>query len=290
MMVVNWRKRLESKPRFPRVFRKYLLMPTAVTVGRVGDTAAVEASQADERIVELDGLRGLACLLVLVYHIMPHRIPLGWAAVDLFFVLSGYLITSIVLRFSQEDHFLFHFYMRRGLRIWPVYFLTVLMVAVAVPFLPRPYVLASLRYVMTYSQNLPLYWSGNAPIFSSYLEHVWSLAIEEQFYTLWPLLLVLVGRRGVIPLSVALLSTSILARMCGFLGCFFRREGMVWVSAPYWRPFRQSVQVVSEPRKVGRSSSAPAARSRLSIWQPSPQPAASSRSSRRGGRPSRCLP
>jgi peptidoglycan/LPS O-acetylase OafA/YrhL len=229
MMVVNWRKLLESKPRFLRVFRKYFLTPTAVTVARAGATAAVEESQPGERIVELDGLRGLACLLVLVYHIMPHRIPLGWAAVDLFFVLSGYLITSIILKFSQEDHFLFHFYMRRGLRIWPAYFLTVLMVAAAVPFLPRPYVSAGLPYVMTYSHNLPLYWSGNAPVFSSYLEHVWSLALEEQFYTLWPLLLVLVGRRWVIPLSAALLLTSVLARICGFswLLLLARGDGLV---------------------------------------------------------------
>ena len=74
-------------------------------------------------------MRGLACLLILVYHIMPHRIPCGWIAVDLFFVLSGYLITSIVLKFSEEKRFLLHFYVRRGLRIWPVYFLTVVTMA-----------------------------------------------------------------------------------------------------------------------------------------------------------------
>ena len=85
---------------------------------------------------------------------------MGWAAVDFFFVLSGYLITSIILTFSREKHFLFHFYMRRGLRIWPVYFLTVLMTAAAVPFLPRPYEPAGLLYLLTYTQNLPLYWGA----------------------------------------------------------------------------------------------------------------------------------
>jgi peptidoglycan/LPS O-acetylase OafA/YrhL len=77
----------------------------------------MKSNYLGERIDELDGLLGLACLLVLVYHIMPHRIPLGWATVDLFFVLSGYLITSIILKYSHEKHFLYHFYMRRGLRI-----------------------------------------------------------------------------------------------------------------------------------------------------------------------------
>jgi peptidoglycan/LPS O-acetylase OafA/YrhL len=229
MVVVNWRKRLDSRPRFHSVFRKCFFSSTGLGVARADAAPAVEVSQTCERIVELDGLRGLACLLVLVYHVMPHRIPLGWAAVDLFFVLSGYLITSIILKFSQEDHFLFNFYMRRGLRIWPIYFLTVLTVAVAVPFLPRPFVPVGLPYVLTYTQNLPLYWSGNSLNFSSYLDHIWSLAIEEQFYVLWPLLVVLVGRRGVIPLAFALLAASVSARMLGFswLLLLARGDGLV---------------------------------------------------------------
>jgi len=147
---------------------------------------------------------------------MPHRLPWGWAAVDLFFVLSGYLITSIVLRFSQEKRFLYHFYMRRGLRIWPVYFLTILLMAAAVPFLPRPYVAAGLPFLLTYTQNIPLYWSERTPVFSSYLTHSWSLAIEEQFYLLWPPLVCLVGRRGIAPLAIAVVSASVWARMVGF--------------------------------------------------------------------------
>jgi peptidoglycan/LPS O-acetylase OafA/YrhL len=229
IMVVNRRKRLESRPRFHSDFRKGFFASSGLGVARADAAPAVEVSQTCEQIVELDGLRGLACLLVLVYHVMPHRIPLGWAAVDLFFVLSGYLITSIILKFSQEDHFLFHFYMRRGLRIWPVYFLTVLTVAAAVPFLPRPFVPVGLPYVLTYTQNLPLYWSANSSNFTSYLDHIWSLAIEEQFYVLWPLLVVLVGRRGVIPLALAVLSASVSARMFGFswLLLLARADGLV---------------------------------------------------------------
>jgi peptidoglycan/LPS O-acetylase OafA/YrhL len=229
MMVVKWRKRFESNPRSQSVFRKVLLGSSERTASRADTSHAADSNQCGERIDELDGLRGIACLLILVYHIMPHRIPLGWAAVDLFFVLSGYLITSIILKYSDEEHFLFRFYMRRGLRIWPVYFVTVLMTAAAVPFLPRPYLPAGLPYVLTYSQNLPLYWSASSPNFSSYLDHIWSLALEEQFYVLWPLLVVLVGRRGVAPLAVALLSVSVSARMFGFswLLLLARGDGMV---------------------------------------------------------------
>ncbi|HKI18261.1 MAG TPA: acyltransferase, partial [Isosphaeraceae bacterium] len=112
-----------------------------------------------QRVRELDALRGLACLLILVYHLMPHRVPGGWAGVDLFFILSGFLITSIILKSFHERHFLAHFYVRRGLRIWPVYYLTVLLLAAATPILPRPYDLGGLPYLLTYTQNVPLYWS-----------------------------------------------------------------------------------------------------------------------------------
>jgi len=169
-----------------------------------------------QRVLELDALRGLACLVILVYHLMPQRVPGGWAGVDLFFVLSGFLITSIILKSFHERHFLAQFYMRRGLRIWPVYYLTVLLLAAAAPILPRPYNFGGLPYLLTYTQNVPLYWSSTAPHFTSYLMHTWSLAIEEQFYLIWPPLICIVGRRGVIPLSLALAFASVWARAHGF--------------------------------------------------------------------------
>ena len=68
--------------------------------------------------------------------------PFGWAAVDLFFVLSGYLITGIILRISRFEGLLANFYARRGLRIWPIYYLTVAAIALLGPILPRPRTLA----------------------------------------------------------------------------------------------------------------------------------------------------
>ena len=76
--------------------------------------------------------------------------------------------------------------------------------------------MGGLPYLLTYTQNVPLYWSSTAPQFASYLMHTWSLAIEEQFYLIWPLLICLVGRRGVVPLSLALLFASVWARAHGF--------------------------------------------------------------------------
>ena len=69
------------------------------------------------RISELDGIRGVAALSILTYHLKPNFLPFGWAAVDVFFVLSGYLITSILLRNVDTDGFFTTFYARRGLRI-----------------------------------------------------------------------------------------------------------------------------------------------------------------------------
>ena len=78
------------------------------------------------RISELDGIRGLAAVAIVIFHARPDWLPLGWAAVDLFFGLSGFLITSIVLEHGNSAGFLRRFYLRRGLRIWPIYYLTIL--------------------------------------------------------------------------------------------------------------------------------------------------------------------
>jgi peptidoglycan/LPS O-acetylase OafA/YrhL len=167
-------------------------------------------------VPELDGLRGLACILILAYHMMPHRLPGGWAAVDLFFVLSGFLITSIILRSVKEPRFLFNFCVRRGLRIWPIYYLSVLTIAICSPLLTRPTDFRGVLAQLTYGQNLPLLWSRETPEFSPYLKHTWSLAIEEQFYLVWPLLIYLLGRRSVLALSFGLIALSITTRSMGY--------------------------------------------------------------------------
>ncbi len=126
---------------------------------------------------------------------MPSLVPFGWASVDLFFVLSGYLITAILIRYERSPRLLVNFYARRGLRIWPVYYLTVAAVVVLGPILPVPTKWDGLGYYVLYLQNLPMYWSGKVPAFSPYVAHLWTLACEEQFYLIWPALVVLFGRR-----------------------------------------------------------------------------------------------
>jgi len=168
------------------------------------------------RVLELDAVRGLAALAILVYHFYTRRLPFGWAAVDLFFVLSGYLITSLVLAHRESEDFLLRFYVRRGLRIWPIYYLSLLALLVLGPVLPRPSSMAGLPSYLTYTQNVTLCWSVRAAEFSWYFKHTWTLAIEEQFYLLWPALILLAGRKRLVPLALALLATSVAARWQGY--------------------------------------------------------------------------
>lgn len=153
---------------------------------------------APPRVPELDALRGVAVVIVLLFHLDPLRYFPGWSGVDLFFVLSGYLITSIILRDVGSPGFFRTFYVRRALRIWPIYYLVVFGLVALNPFLAQPDPLSGLRYVLTYTQNVPMYWEGAAPPGHVALVHTWTLAIEEQFYLVWPALLAWAGRRRLV--------------------------------------------------------------------------------------------
>ncbi len=148
-----------------------------------------------KRVPELDALRGLAALVVLTFHLDTRRFFPGWSGVDLFFVLSGYLITSIILRDGGTPGFFATFYARRSLRIWPIYYLTLLGLVAVNRFLPAPAPLGSLPYALTYTQNIPLYWGKQPPTPHPAFDQAWTLALEEQFYLIWPALVVWAGRR-----------------------------------------------------------------------------------------------
>jgi len=143
-------------------------------------------------IPELQGLRGIAVLAVVLYHCHPRLegTPLygaslwGWAGVNLFFVLSGFLITSILLESSEKPHYFRNFYARRALRIWPVYVLVLGVCYLNAPWFIGPTVLDAFKtapwwaYVL-FLQNL--FHLALPPAIGP----TWSLAIEEQYYFLW---------------------------------------------------------------------------------------------------------
>jgi peptidoglycan/LPS O-acetylase OafA/YrhL len=160
----------------------------------------------------LDGLRGIAILLVLAHtfdviqtrsgtgHDLDLVLDTGWIGVQLFFVLSGFLITGILLDTRDRPHYFRSFWIRRALRIFPLYFgvLTVATIAGA----------ASI-YLWTYSSNFAAPLGHAEPTFP----HFWSLAVEEQFYLVWPFVVWLGGRRGVIALSFILTVVAIASRI-----------------------------------------------------------------------------
>jgi len=173
------------------------------------DDEAAACSAAEERfgyVPCLDGLRAVSILLVLAFHgmgpvsILIARACAGWVGVDIFFVISGFLITSILLQEEKDvgTFSLSRFYVRRSLRIWPAYYAFLLVVG-----LTGYSHWASIGICSIYLTNfdLALGWNIFEP---AKIGHLWSLAVEEQFYLLWPLALSLAGRVR-LPLGMGLM-------------------------------------------------------------------------------------
>ncbi len=154
----------------------------------------------------LDGLRGVAVLLVLAYHFGADWLPGGFFGVDVFFVLSGYLITSLLLtEWGRHARIgLLAFWIRRARRLLPALFIVLVVVAVwaaiALPADQLDGVRSDSLWSLFYAANWHFIFSEQsyftAVSMASPLRHMWSLAIEEQFYLLWPLLFVASLRLG----------------------------------------------------------------------------------------------
>ena len=172
-------------------------------------------------IPQFDGLRGVSILAVFVAHseflrALPHAhfLEYGRVGVDLFFLLSGFLITGILVDTRSAPHYFRNFYARRALRIWPLYYI----------------ILTLIFYVTAQPENSIGQQAGHVwPFFYLYLQNLrfhlpipygleptWSLAIEEQFYLTWPLLVLLLKKRS---LTITLMCASLLSltlRIIGF--------------------------------------------------------------------------
>jgi peptidoglycan/LPS O-acetylase OafA/YrhL len=162
------------------------------------------------RIAELDGLRGVSALLIVAYHLFEKHLLGCWAALHIFFVLSGYLITSIVIQHELSWQFLWNFYLRRSLRIWPIYYLLIILLT----FVGLRSTEA-LPYYLTCTQRLPLCRGGDMPTWPA-LQHAWSLAAEEQCYLIWPVVALLAGTRPLGYLALAFALIGVGARHAGF--------------------------------------------------------------------------
>ncbi|KQS27053.1 acyltransferase [Dyadobacter sp. Leaf189] len=177
-------------------------------------------------IHSLDGIRGIAILLVLSFHCFdkidafPFTLlsEIGWVGVDLFFVLSGFLITGILVDTKGNHNYLKSFFAKRALRIFPLYYLTLLLVFLALispgasdfnPILDIRHLKSSIYY-LTFTQNLLFAFSHWGV--TDLLNHFWSLAIEEQFYLFWPFVNLYLGTSKVLVVCGLLIILAIIIR------------------------------------------------------------------------------
>ncbi len=199
----------------------------------------VREAKHSTHIPALDGLRGLAILLVLLFHFsipttsftglkraIVHLPGAGWVGVDLFFVLSGFLITSILYDAKRTDGFFRNFYMRRVLRIFPLYYGVLFVAFVVVPLI-RPITSATYHslashqfWLWAYLTNYVQPTGGPDWVRREYVEpgwslftHFWSLAVEEQFYLVWPAVVFFLNRRTLMAICGVLMATALVIRI-----------------------------------------------------------------------------
>lgn len=190
-----------------------------------------------DRVPALDGLRGLAVLFIMLFHFgtasgfeadtYAAKKIIGvfcnlWSGVDIFFALSGFLITGILLREKQTPGYFSRFYIRRSLRIFPLYYAALIVIFILLPALHLPALdnpgIQRLQdaqaWMWAYSQDFAITYYNNDffdpdPL---WVGHFWSLGVEEHFYLVWPLIVYLCTRRGLLLTSAFLIVAAPIVR------------------------------------------------------------------------------
>lgn len=185
----------------------------------------------NDRMKELDSVRGIAVVLVIALHTFSRAAyftenailksitkmtSVGWIGVDIFFTLSGFLITTILLRTRKDRHYFKNFYARRVLRIVPIYLALIFGVIAFAPKLEEEFTAhlpTVLPVLFAFQQNwVIIFW--DFPL-STYLAVTWSLAIEEQFYFIWPLVVRNFSNETLLKAGGGYILLSILVRAVG---------------------------------------------------------------------------
>lgn len=184
------------------------------------------------RVAALDGVRGVAILLTLVFHSFDASqslAPVGERGVDLFFVLSGFLITGILVDTRPQSGYFRNFYVRRAVRILPLYYLFVALMLFVAPRIAEalPDRLGGVEDLRSLGEGPPGVWTvwvylqnfvlAQGPRSLPGLGHLWSLAIEEQFYVFWPLVIWAVPARWRLRMVLG-----------GIVGTLVLRTGLLW--------------------------------------------------------------
>ena len=177
-------------------------------------SSAAPATSSIRFLPEVDGLRGIAILLVVLFHAggLGGPLHLGWSGVQLFFVISGFLITRILIESRDRPHYFRNFYIRRALRIFPIYYLYLGVVVVMLLARGSTDNLETLPYYLTYTQTIPQLEERFGDVLSGTV-HTWSLAIEEQFYWLWPFVVLWARGRWLTALCLLLFAGALITRI-----------------------------------------------------------------------------
>ena len=175
-------------------------------------SAAAPTPVLTHRFAPFDGLRAIAVVLVFAHHLVGRYVPGGWIGVDLFFALSGFLITLLLLaEYERKGRIdLGAFFLRRGLRLAPALVVHVAVVAPLAVLTGVEHVIPGAIAALTYTMDFYALLNGDGWIFG----HTWSLTVEEQFYLAWPVLLILGLRRGW-KLSRGLVGAALLSMAVG---------------------------------------------------------------------------
>lgn len=187
---------------------------------------------------DIQGLRAIAVLLVFIFHLVPSAMPGGFIGVDIFFVISGYLISNIILSKKEKKSFGFvDFYIGRFKRIVPVFIVFLLLVFIAGQFV---YVVSDLSQIHKTTKSASIFNSNNylasldnyfgAASSENPLLHTWTLSIEMQFYFLLPLFLIFVKRKYVYPVSLVLI--VLLISYSYYSSTFLNLKGQMYYSLP----------------------------------------------------------
>ncbi|MFI4860275.1 MAG: acyltransferase family protein [Phycisphaerales bacterium JB063] len=201
----------------------------------------------------LDGLRGLAALLIVYYHYASwqwvHTFPgeptdtmrtttallqYGWLGVDVFFVLSGFLITGILIKTRTHPHYFKYFYARRALRIFPLYYAALVGALIVAPLLltTGPGEEAALQHqawLWLYGTNFAMAFGPDGLYGQGWmsLRHFWSLAVEEHFYLVWPLIVYLTPPRRLGHLCLVFIAAGIASRLACYAWFDPQRVGLI---------------------------------------------------------------
>ncbi len=189
---------------------------------------------------DIDGLRGLAVLLVIIHHANPEGLSGGFIGVDVFFVISGYLITSIIRKEEELRQFsLVYFYCRRVLRLIPALVVVALATIALASFLMVDHdfktMVESLAATMTFTSNFYFYANTQGyfadPTKEMPFLHTWSLAVEEQFYLFYPLILLFLIKGRVLVLAVIMALSFIVSELGAsnsFHFAFYLTPSRIW--------------------------------------------------------------